>query len=212
MSPIGNLNFEILIVDDDPMACASLSMLFTQEGYRVITFADGAGFLAAARMRPPACILLDVHMPAKSGLELLKNIDARTYPTPIIMMASRGDISMAVAAIKAGAYDFVEKQKADMILIRVRDAIDARSARQHQGSYDNGSLSQAFPGYDRLTGREREVRDQVTAAASSKEAGRRLGISPRTVENHRVQIMQKLGAKNTADLLRIVFTRGRVAD
>ena len=128
------------------------------------------------------------------------------------MMASRGDISMAVAAIKAGAYDFVEKQKAEMILIRVREAIDARSARQHQGSYDNDSLSQGFPGYDRLTGREREVLDQVTAAASSKEAGRTLGISPRTVENHRVQIMQKLGAKNTADLLRIVFTRGRLAE
>src|SRR5579871_4405651 len=117
MSPIGHCNFEIVIVDDDAMACASLSMLFTHEGYRVLTFGDGAGFLAAAQKRPPACVLLDVHVPGKSGIELLKDIDARRYPVPIVMMSGRGDIPTAVAAIKAGAYDFVEKQKADVLLI-----------------------------------------------------------------------------------------------
>jgi two-component system response regulator FixJ len=200
---------EILIVDDDVAACASLSMTFTLEGYRVMTFRDGKSFLAAARARTPACVLLDVYMPAKSGLEVLEELDPGTYPAPIFIMSARGDIPTAVKAIKGGAHDFIEKRlDAGTIVALVRDAINGWPPERQRGPDGGAGLSLPFAGGDRLTIREHDVLNLIARAASSKEAARILGISPRTVENHRVQIMQKLGAKNTADLVRIVLNNG----
>jgi two-component system response regulator FixJ len=216
MSVIGMSNSEIFIVDDDAAVCGSLSMLFTLDGYRVMTFGDGVSFLGVARTRPPACVLLDVHMPGKTGLDILKEVDARTYPAPILIMSGRADIPTAVEAIKGGAYDFIEKRMdGDAMVALVREAIDhwAEQRQQDGNGYGNGNsrepLSLSFSGCDRLTRRERDVLGQITAAASNKETAKTLGISRRTVEVHRVHIMQKLGAKNTADLVRIVLSNGR---
>jgi FixJ family two-component response regulator len=212
MSLIGISSNEIFIVDDDAAVCDSLSMVFTLEGYRVTTFSDGMSFIATARIRSPACVLLDVYMPGKSGLDILKELDARNYPAPIFIMSGRGDFPTVVEAIKGGAYDFIEKRlDADAIVARVRATIDG-SARQRQQDGNGGEpLSQSFLGCDRLTPRERDVLSQITAAASNKEAAKNLGISRRTVEIHRVHIMQKLGAKNAVDLIRIVLSKGRRA-
>jgi two-component system response regulator FixJ len=125
-------------------------------------------------------------------------------------MSGRGDIPTAIAAVKAGAHDFIEKRAdADEIIVRVGEAVSAWASRRRQSSNSGGALSQSFPGRDRLPPREQEVLSQIASAASNKETARILGISPRTVENHRIQIMQKLGAKNTADLVRIVLNGGR---
>jgi len=197
---------EIFIVDDDAAVCSSLSMAFTLEGYRVTTFMDGMSFVAVARNRSPACVLLDVYLPGKSGLDILKELDAGNYPAPIFIMSASGDIPMAVEAIKNGAFDFIQKRlDANAIVARVRETIDVWARQRQPDACD--PLSRSFPGRDRLTPRERDVLTQITAAASNKEAARNLGISRRTVEIHRVHIMQKLGAKNTADLVRIVLSR-----
>ena len=200
---------EIFVVDDDPAVRETLSVVLSSGGYEVICFADGAALLAVARSRTPACILLDVHIPGKSGLDILKELRGEDYPAPIFMISGQGDITMAVSAIKNGALDFIEKPfRGGEIVARLNEAIGAFARRQAENSSTKiGSLH--FPGREPLTRREREVLEQFASGASNKEAGRTLGISPRTIEDHRANIMKKLGAKNAADLIRIVMTVSR---
>jgi FixJ family two-component response regulator len=197
---------EIFVVDDDPAVRETLSVVLSAGGYEVICFADGAALLAVARSRTPACILLDVHIPGKSGLDILKELRGEDYPAPIFMISGQGDITMAVSAIKNGALDFIEKPfRGGEIVARLNEAIGAFARRQAESSGTKiGSLH--FQGREPLTRREREVLEQFASGASNKEAGRTLGISPRTIEDHRANIMKKLGAKNAADLIRIVMT------
>ena len=198
---------EIFVVDDDPAVRDTLSMVLTAGGYQVICFADGAALLAVARSRTPAAILLDVHIPGKSGLDILKELHGEDYPAPIFMISGKGDIAMAVSAIKSGALDFIEKPfRGSELVARLNEAIDAYVRRKNSGSKVEALH---FPGREPLTRREREVLEQFTAGASNKEAGRSLGISPRTIEDHRANIMKKLGARNAADLVRIVMTAAR---
>jgi two-component system, LuxR family, response regulator FixJ len=197
---------EIFIVDDDASVRAALSLVLSGEGYRVTSFVAGEAFLTAARQRTPGCVLIDVHLPGCSGLEILRKIDAQHYPAPILVISGRGDIPTAVDAIRNGALDFIEKPFEPAALVtRVRDAIDAWSNLNREDSV----LTRDFPGHERLTPRERDVLDRIARGASNKEAGRELGISPRTVEVHRARIMEKLAAKNAADLMRIVLRGGR---
>lgn len=201
---------EIFVVDDDPAVRDTLSMVLSAGGYEVICFADGAALLSVARSRTPACILLDVHIPGKSGLDILKELHGEDYPAPIFMISGQGDIAMAVSAIKNGALDFIEKPfRGSEIVTRLNEAIDAYTRRKFGSASDIQSLH--FPGREPLTRREREVLEQFTKGASNKEAGRHLGISPRTIEDHRANIMKKLGARNAADLVRIVMTASRNA-
>lgn len=197
---------EIFVLDDDPAVRDTLSMVLSASGHQVICFADGAALLAVARNRTPAAILLDVHIPGKSGLDILKELRGEDYPAPIFMISGQGDIAMAVSAIKNGALDFIEKPfRGSEIVTRLEEAIGAYARRQAQ-NVPSSIATLRFPGREPLTRREREVLVQFTAGASNKEAGRTLGISPRTIEDHRANIMKKLGARNAADLVRIVMT------
>ena len=203
---IGNSqSAEVFVVDDDPMVLNALSVFLSRDGYQVAGFSDGASFLEAARSRTPICIILDVQMPGQSGIDLLKALKAEDYPAPIFIVSGSGDIPTAVEAIKSGAFDFIEKPvKASVVVTRVREAVDAWSRRK-----SNGNLPHAFPGQDQLTSRERDVLGRIASGSSNKQAGRELGISPRTIEVHRARIMEKLGARNAADLMRIVLSEGR---
>ncbi len=201
---------EVFVVDDDPLVLNALSVVLSREGYRVTGFAEGASFLAAAKSRTPTCIILDVQMPGQSGLDILKELNAQQYPAPIFIISGVGDIPMAVEAIKSGALDFIEKPfDATTVVTRVREAVEAWARRATQSG--NGVLSKSFPGHELLTSRERDVLAQIAAGSSNKQAGRELGISPRTIEVHRARIMEKLGAKNAADLVRIVLSDSRSA-
>ena len=118
---------EIFVVDDDPGVRDTLSLVLTAGGYQVICFADGAALLSVARSRTPACILLDVHIPGKSGLDILKELHGEDYPAPIFMISGQGDIAMAVRAIKNGALDFIEKPfRGSEIVERLNEAIGPR--------------------------------------------------------------------------------------
>jgi FixJ family two-component response regulator len=196
---------EVFVVDDDPMVLNALSVFLSRDGYQVSGFSEGMSFLEAARSRTPICIILDVQMPGQSGIDLLKALKAEDYPAPIFIVSGSGDIPTAVEAIKSGAFDFIEKPvKASVVVTRVREAVEAWARRK-----GNGNLPHAFPGQDQLTLRERDVLGQIAAGSSNKQAGRELGISPRTIEVHRARIMEKLGARNAADLMRIVLSEGR---
>jgi FixJ family two-component response regulator len=200
---------EIFVVDDDPAVRDTLTMVLSAGGYDVICFGDGAALLAVARTRTPACILLDVHIPGKSGLDVLKELQGEEYPAPIFMVSGQGDIAMAVSAIKSGAFDFIEKPfRGSELVARLNEAIDAYARRKSQLATSKITALH-LPGREPLTRREREVLEQFAAGASNKEAGRQLGISPRTIEDHRANIMKKLGARNAADLVRIVMTAAR---
>jgi len=196
---------EIFVVDDDPAVRETLSIVLSAAGYQSICFADGDALLAVARSRCPACILLDVHIPGRSGLDILEELHAEDYPAPIFMISGKGDIAMAVNAIKNGALDFIEKPfRGPEIVTRVEEAIEAFTRRRAAGLVPKvPSLN--FPGREPLTMREREVLELFSAGNTNKEAGRQLGISPRTIEYHRANIMKKLGAKNATDLVRIVM-------
>lgn len=192
----------VFIVDDDPAVRDALMIVFELEGYQVSGFDTGEAFLAAAQSNVPSCVILDVHMPGRSGIDILTQLNAEHYAAPIFIISGQGDIPMAVAAIKNGAHDFIEKPfDSDTVLERVSDAIAARANIR-----DQDEEKTVFPGHELLTPRESEVLLQITKGASNKEAGRLLGISPRTIEVHRARIMEKLGAKNAADLVRIVLS------
>jgi FixJ family two-component response regulator len=196
---------EIFVVDDDPGIRQTLSLVLSKEGFEVVCFADGAAFLAAAKARSPACVILDVHIPGKSGIDILKILNAQDYAAPIFIMSGSGDIPMAVEAIKNGALDFIQKPfKGSEIVEWVRQALTAHASRQAKPS----TPVPHFPGREPLSRREQEVLACLMAGASNKEAGRQLGISFRTVEVHRARIMEKLGAKNATDLMRIVMSEG----
>jgi FixJ family two-component response regulator len=197
---------EIFIVDDDPEVRAALAIVLGAEGHSITGFPDGESFLATAHSRIPGCVLIDVHLPDCSGIDLLKRIDAPHYPAPVLIISGLGDIPTAVEAIRNGALDFIEKPfEPAAVVVRVRDAM---RAFERLGQ-DDGLFAVDFPGNDRLTAREREVLGRIAHGASNKEAGRELGISPRTIEVHRARIMEKLGAKNAADLMRVVLGKGR---
>ena len=198
---------ELFIVDDDPLINDLLYMTFRSEGYRVTTFSDAETFTASALHRTPICVILDICMPRRSGLEILEDIGGHNYPAPIIIMSGIVSVSIAVEAVKSGAFTIIEKPfSIETIVTQVRKVIDAWT-RDRTISNDSESLVREFSGRERLTRRENEVVAEITAGASNKEAGRHLGISGRTIEVHCAHIMKKLHAKNTADLVRITLNK-----
>jgi FixJ family two-component response regulator len=204
MDQFASPSTDVFIVDDDPSIRELLCTAFSMHGYRTVSFAESASFLAATRQRIPAFILLDINMPGRSGLEVLEALRIERHPAPVFIISGHGDIATAVEAIRRGAIDFIEKPFAvEEVPARIRQTLERARARR------NGAMSHHFPGRDLLTPREQDVLREIAGGASNKEAGRSLAISPRTVEVHRARIMDKLGARNAADLVRIVLTEGR---
>ena len=194
----------IFIVDDEAPVRDALTEVFQLEGFQVEAFPDGDSFLNALAGSSPDCVLLDVHMPGKSGVEVLSSLNQKQFSVPVFVISGQGDIPTAVNCVKLGAFDFIEKPfDMDTVVQRVNEALSASSTRQQESA---AVSERSFPGRENLTPRELEVLNQITDGASNKEAGRILGISPRTIEVHRARIMEKLGAKNAADLVRIVLT------
>ncbi len=192
-----------MIADDDKSVSDALALLLRLEGFATQSFSDGHAFLDAVRLKPPACVILDLQLPGYSGLNVLRDLAEMRFAPPVIVIAGHSDIPTAVSAMKRGALDFMEKPFAASVADRVREAVLA-----YRRSADGPIPGLGdFSGRHLLTSREREVLGQVASGASNKEAGRRLGISPRTIEVHRARIMAKLGAKNAADLMRIVLSK-----
>jgi two-component system response regulator FixJ len=197
---------EIFVVDDDDCVRDILSSILSLEGFPVTCFEDGETFLEKASERMPVCLFLDVVMPGRSGLQVLKELNARRYAAPIFLVSARDDTALVVEALRNGGADFLRKPFDPYTAVqRVRDAVEIWNIRDEKSAPE--PEAELGPGPVRLTRLEAsEVLAQVVRGVSSKEIGRILGIEKRTVEYFRVSIMKKFGAKNAADLMRIVMS------
>lgn len=192
------------IVDSDPSMCEGLSVLFRLEGFQTSFSLDSMHFISSLERRPPDVAVINLVVGGESGLSLLRRIKALRMGTPVVMIANAPQLDAAVTAMKLGATDVVGKPiDTEHLLTIIRDTL---RRDVHLGAMQGGKREVEVRGFSQLTPREREVLQLITNGQSNKEAGRELGISPRTIEVHRARVMEKLGARNTADLMRIVLT------
>lgn len=195
----------VLIVDDDDNMRSALRRLFFSVGVQVEMYASGAALLEDARFDRPGCLLLDVKMPGMNGLEVQAALNERGVDIPTIFLTGASDVPIAVAAMRAGAVDFLEKPyENDQLVARVHQAIE-RHLRQRNDNAERAELSKRMAS---LTPREREVLELVVTGQTSKEIARVLGASHRTIEIHRNHLMEKTGAQSLADLVRIRLSEG----
>jgi FixJ family two-component response regulator len=199
-----NRDRSVHIVDPDLKTCEALSLLFRLEGFQTTFSVNLGSFLATLERRRPDVVIANFELPPDDGLHLLRRVKAMRMGTPVFMVEDRPMVDAAVTAMKLGASDVVTKPIDTEHLVRaVRDALRHDI---HVGPVQPGGRAVEIRGFSQLTRREREVLQLITNGQSNKEAGRELGISPRTIEVHRARVMEKLGARNTADLMRIVLT------
>jgi len=191
----------VFVVDDDIDMRQSLKWLIESVGMPVEAFASAEQFLEGYEAARPGCLLLDVRMPGMGGIRLLEYLQKAGVHLPTIVFTGHGDVPMAVQALKSGAFDFIEKPAThQQILDRIQDALAMerdRRARQSRRYALENALTQ-------LSQREREVLDGVVEGRSNKVIAVGLGISERTVEKHRQNIMQKMGTSSLAELIRMV--------
>ncbi|MCP5159374.1 MAG: response regulator transcription factor [Gammaproteobacteria bacterium] len=190
----------VFLIDDDQAIRDAVGLLLRANGLAVESFASADDFLASNAIRWPSCLLLDVRMPGMSGLDLQKHLQARNQRIPIIFITGHGDVPMAIRAMKAGAFDFVEKPfQAEILLNRIREALvfDAHE-RCRQAQRDEAAARMAL-----LSPREREVLERVAIGQYNKVIAAELGISISTVEIHRKRVMEKLQAESLSDLIRL---------
>ncbi|MGQ0799959.1 MAG: response regulator transcription factor [Pseudomarimonas sp.] len=190
----------VVVVDDDPGMRSALMRLLESNGLCAEAYASGPAMLATARLDRPGCMLLDVRMPEMDGLEVQAELNRRRVELPTIFLTGSADVPVAVAAMQAGAADFIEKPfESELLLARVRQVIE-RYAHRLAESAERREVSRRL---GRLTPRESEVMELVVTGLTSKEIARKLGTSPRTVEIHRTHVMEKMAAATLADLVRM---------
>lgn len=193
----------VFVIDDDDAVRSSLRLLFKSYGLDAVMHASADDFLAGYDIARPGCLVLDVRMPGMSGLELQERLTARrSYHPPIIFITGHGDVQMAVRAVQAGAFDFVEKPFNDQDLLdRIQKAI-THDAGQRGKEEQRSQLKALFAS---LTPREREVLDRVVEGMSNKGIANALGLSAKTVEVHRAKVMEKLHARSLSDLVKMAM-------
>lgn len=189
----------IFLVDDDEGLRRALTFLLRTAGYAVKDFTSARDFLDSGVNSENACLVTDIRMPGMDGLELQAALPERYPGLPVILMTGHGDVPLAVRAMRAGAFDFLEKPFADgTLLSSIALALEKASAR----STGQRAAEAARAALATLTQREHEVMALLAAGNTSKEIGRALGISDRTVEVHRARVMEKMGAHSIAELVR----------
>jgi two-component system response regulator FixJ len=189
----------VALIDDDAAVLDSLRLLLESRGMTVDCFTSADSFLATLGRRSPNCVVSDVRMPGLSGLELQAELKKRDAAVPVILITGHGDISMAVDAIKAGAVDFIEKPFDDEHLVASITAAVERGQKLRLEQSERAELEARMA---ELSPRQREIMSLVVQGYANKEIALRLDISPRTVENYRAWVMEKMGARNLADLVR----------
>jgi FixJ family two-component response regulator len=201
------LNGAVFVVDDDASMRRSLERLLRSYGYRVESFASAQAFLERAPAQETACLVLDLRMPGVDGLELQAALAARGDDLPLIFVSGHGDVPSSVRAMKAGALDFLTKPFDDSLLhAAVERALDLHA----EVRASKAGLEALRARFVTLTPREREVCEQVADGWMNKQVADRLGTSEKTIKVHRARVMEKLGVRSIAELVRIVDRlRGR---
>jgi two-component system response regulator FixJ len=190
------------IIDDDEAVRDSLAFLLRAAEFNVVTYPSATHFLESLTRDIDGCVITDVRMPDMSGLELLRRLRGLSCMIPVVVMTGHGDIQLAVEAMKAGAIDFLEKPFDDeRVLAAMRSALDARRAQSER----TGRRKEVEERLDSLSQRERQVLDGLVAGSPNKTIAHDLGISPRTVEVYRANVMTKMQAGSLSELVRMVL-------
>ena len=192
----------VYVVDDDEAVRDSVQWLLEGQDFRVRSFESSEVFLARYDPREVACLIVDIRMDGMSGLELQDRLIERNSPLPIAFITGHGDVPLAVDTMKKGALDFIQKPFNEQQLVplveRMLEQARANFAEHQQAASRDALLS-------KLTGRESQVLERIVAGRLNKQIADDLGISIKTVEAHRANIMEKLGATTVADLLKIAL-------
>ncbi len=194
---------QVCLIDDDEAVRDSVGLLLENHEFQVSSFGSAEEFLDHMEQGlQPACVVSDVKMPGLSGLDLQRLLAEQQARIPLILITGHGDIAMAVAAVKAGAHDFLEKPFDDQTLLEsIESALDeARRKKAHEDTLQEFAVR-----VGELSVRQRQVMDLAVKGYSNKEIAQELGISPRTVETYRAWVMEKTGARNLADLVRLAM-------
>lgn len=193
----------VFVVDDDPAVRTSLPWLIRSVGFEVEAFASADEFLTRMREIRPGCVVLDIRMPDRNGLELLEALRDDPARPPVIVVTGFGDVSMAVRAMKLGAVDFLEKPFNDQALLeRIRLALTQDARRRKELREYEDILKRLAT----LTPRERQVLDLVIEGQATKQIAQTLSLSPKTVEVHRSHIMRKMKTEGLAQLVRLTVS------
>jgi two-component system response regulator FixJ len=195
-------NYTVHVVDDEEPVRRSLAFLLATAGFTVRLHESATAFLAVAPSIRDACLVTDLRMPDMTGVELLRQLQARKQRLPAIVITGHGDVPLAVEAMKAGALDFIEKPFDDEVLIA---AIKRAAATLEAPADERQDIASIHTRLALLTDRERQVLSGVVAGLPNKSIAYDLDISPRTVEVHRASVMSKMQAKSLPELVRMVL-------
>jgi two-component system response regulator FixJ len=194
----------IHVVEDDLPMRESVVMLLEEAGYKARPYAEAEEFLSLSHRAEHGCVVSDVRLPGMDGLTLLRRLRSNASALPLILITGHGDVAMAVAAMKAGAFDFIEKPfEAETLIESIESALGARET-----TLQTTEATESRKRLEELTSREYDVLRHIVNGKSNKEAAVSLGISQRTVEAHRAHIMEKTGTKGLAELVRIWLAAG----
>ena len=197
---MGDANPSVLVIDDDPEFRDSVARLLRTIGLHTRQFSSVPEFLKAECPEGPTCLVLDVRMPGRSGLELQRELAAANRQVPIIFMTAHADVPMTVQAMKGGAIEFLTKPFRDQDLL---DAVEAGLARDRARRESEGALAALRERFDTLSSREREVMHGVLAGRLNKQIANDISISESTVKVHRTNLMRKMKARSLPELSRM---------
>lgn len=195
----------IHIVDDEEAIRRSIGFMLKTSGFTVHSYASGREFLAAVKHAEVGCVLMDIRMPGIDGLAVHSEMRRRGIILPVVVLTGHGDVDLAVRALKAGAVDFIEKPFEKTALIHAIEDAFRRIEEAEQGQID---AAEARSRLGILTPRERDVLEGLVKGHPNKTIAYDLGISTRTVEVHRANLMAKLGGRSLSDALRLAFAAG----
>ncbi|WP_288459399.1 response regulator [uncultured Sphingomonas sp.] len=193
------------VVDDEDAVRRSIAFMLKTSGFAVTPWDSGVAFLRAARHEAPGCVLLDIRMPEMDGLQVQQELAAHGVGFPVIVLTGHGDVATAVAAMRAGAIDFLEKPFEKTALLAALDRGFAHLDRRDTAA---ASARDASVRIAALTPREQDILRGLVRGHPNKTIAYDLGISPRTVEVHRANVMTKLGVHSLSDALRLAFAAG----
>lgn len=192
----------IHLVDDDEAIRRSAGFMLKTSGHRVLTYESGDALLKGTSSLEPGCILLDIRMPGMDGLQVQQALRDKGIALPVVIMTGHGDVTLAVQAMKAGAVDFIEKPFEKAVLL---SAVEEAFRRLDRAEATADRSRDAATRLQALTPRERDVLEGLAKGLPNKTIAYDLGISPRTVEIHRANLMSKLGVRSLSEALRIAF-------